>query len=120
MLLVALAAGLIRAELGFIYYHCVASSTNYTREGINSKISENNRSRKRSLVQLATFVPPCRSSSTSTPASDVYVKNIFKLKIDQIRKKIFYTIFVQLILNIEQLHPLSATIALSVCLSATP
>ena len=56
-------SGTIRLDVVFKRYHRVAYSTNYTREGINSKIIENIRSRKRSLVQLATITPvrsmPC-------------------------------------------------------------
>ena len=53
--LFCMTVGQFRAELGFTDYHCVAFSTYYTQEGVNSKISENKRSNNRSLVQLVTL-----------------------------------------------------------------
>ena len=62
--------GMLQAKLGGDVHHRVASRTNYTQEGINSKISENNRLRKRSLVQLATLMSPCCVASASIPGPE--------------------------------------------------
>ena len=81
-----LTIGQFLAELGFKDYHRVISSTNYSREGINSKKNKNIRSSNRLLAQLVTSTPPCRTSSASNRTPANYFKNIFKLKIDQIIK----------------------------------
>ena len=111
--------GQFLAKLCFKDYHRVASSTNYTREWINSKISENIRSSNRSLAQLVTSTTPCRMSTASNPTPANYFKNIFKLKIDQIIKLIIWLIFEALFLKSARIDPFSEKIAPSVYLSAT-
>ena len=59
--------GTLRAELGRDVHHCVAFGTNYTREGINSKIVENYRTDNRSLVQLTAQTTLCRRGLSSIP-----------------------------------------------------
>ena len=64
----------LRAELGGDVRHHVAFGTNYTREGINSKIIENYRTDNPSSVQFTDRSKLCRRGLPLVPTPTNYLK----------------------------------------------